>query len=342
MFVETIDAVHEFRHTADADPTFNESTYYNFASPSTDVIGWLRIAIQPNQAAAQATALVFLPDGGVVFAYARTDGVGEDALAVGPISITIDEPMHKQGLVFEGLASVLTDGRALSDPGSALRAAPTKQTGMALSVTSAGRPFGSTGESRSNVLDDTMALGHYEQFTRVVGDIIVGDRVYHVDGGGLRDHSWGPRDWAGPVYYRWVTATMEDGSAFMALQVQRRDGQQTLRAAVCSAGRAAAADLHEVSTRWTEDGFCREIQCRLEADGRSIELDGTARRSEQFVPLRHRQTGTDGGEQLTRIGYGPYDFVCGDGRRGVGVVEALDQLIDGRLAGIPDPLVRGK
>lgn len=73
MFAETIDPVHEFRHPADTDPSFNESTYYNFASAPSGVVGWLRIAIQPNQATAQATALLFLPGGEVVFAYARPE-----------------------------------------------------------------------------------------------------------------------------------------------------------------------------------------------------------------------------------------------------------------------------
>jgi hypothetical protein len=65
-----------------------------------------------------------------------------------------------------------------------------------------------------------------------------------------------------------------------------------------------------------------------------VTLTGTARRPERFVPLRHRRTAEDGTELLTRIGYAAYDFVTSDGRRGLGVVEMLDQMVDGRPIGM--------
>lgn len=91
--------------------------------------------------------------------------------------------MRRQRLLFEGSASVLSDGRALSNPGAALRSAPTEHTTITLSVTGAGTSFGTTGESRSDALEDTLALGHFEQFTRVIGEITVGGRTFGVDGG---------------------------------------------------------------------------------------------------------------------------------------------------------------
>ena len=56
MFAEHIAPEHEYRHEADDTPSYNESTYYNFASPDSGVVGWLRIAVQPNRPAGQATA----------------------------------------------------------------------------------------------------------------------------------------------------------------------------------------------------------------------------------------------------------------------------------------------
>ena len=34
----------------------------------------------------------------------------------------------------------------------------------------------------------------------------MGDEEWAIDGYGLRDHSWGPRFWQAPWYYRWLTA----------------------------------------------------------------------------------------------------------------------------------------
>lgn len=333
MFSENLAPVHEFRHAADDDPTYNESTYYNFTSPSSGVVGWLRVAIQPNQPAAQATALVFLPTGTTLFTYARVGEVPSDAFAVGPVTFEIDQPYVKQRLAFDGRLSVFTDGRVLTDPGKAIREAPTETAAVRLTITAMGAPFGTSGENQAEILDDTLALGHFEQFHKVVGDIKIGDRAFTVDGTGLRDHSWGPRDWSVSLYYRWITAALEDGSAIMGLEVARRDGTFVRRGAYCDGTSTTEAEVHQVSIDWTEDGFGERVETAMTIAGQRRDLVATAVRSEQFMPLRHRRQATDGSELLTRIGYAPYSFTCSDGRRGMGIVEILDQMIDGQPMG---------
>jgi hypothetical protein len=333
MFSETISAEHELRHPASDDPAYNESTYYNFTSPATGVAGWVRVAVQPNQAAGQATALVYLPTGDIVFAFERTGAVACDSWCIGPISVDIVEPLRRQEVVFDGVASVLSDGRAMENPGSALRAAARRPTVLRLSVTDVGAPFGTSGDDPSTALEESMAIGHYEQFCRSVGDITVGEQTYRIEGGGLRDHSWGPRDWTGPVDYRWVVAAMEDGSGLMVLDIHRRDGQRTTRGAACSGGEVGEASVSDVSVQWTPDGYCREIQCQLRTEQDAITLVGTASDG-RFMPLRHRRRAGDGAESISRIAYAPYEFVASDGRRGFGIVEALDQMIDGRPSGM--------
>lgn len=90
-----------------------------------------------------------------------------------------------------------------------------------------------------------------------------------------------------------------------------------------------------MSVQWTEDGFCEQVRCEVSTrDGAKTELVGTVQLHEQFAPLRHRRSDDDGSELVTRIGYAPYTFRTDDGRTGLGIVEALDQLIDGRPAGM--------
>ena len=43
----------------------------------------------------------------------------------------------------------------------------------------------------------------------------VGDEEWEIDGYGLRDHSWGPRYWQAPWYYRWLTANHGPDFGFM-------------------------------------------------------------------------------------------------------------------------------
>ncbi|MFB4308298.1 hypothetical protein [Actinomadura sp. GTD37] len=330
MFAESIGPVHEYRHAPDETPAYNESTYYNFASPDSGVVGWLRIAVQPNRPAGQATALIFLPHGETLAAFRRVGATGADALAVGPIEIEIQEPHRRQRLTFADSVSVFSDPRALTDPGPALRRAPVADVRVDLTVTGNGDSFGTDGDDPANVLEESMALGHYEQFVHVDGSLRVGDREYRIKGGGLRDHSWGPRDWAGPLYYRWISASFDDGLAVMGLQVAQRDGGMTLRAAIASDGSAYEAELGEVTMEWTDDGFCRRLSCPVRSPLGDLVLTATARAPEQFVPLRHHRPEDGTSEGVTRIGYSPYDFELGDGRRGLGIIEVLDRLVDGR------------
>ncbi|GAA4471184.1 DUF7064 domain-containing protein [Phytohabitans houttuyneae] len=334
MFAETIAPEHEYRHVPDDQPAYNESTYYNFCCPEAGVVGWMRVAMQPNQPAGQAGVLVFLPDGETLFGYERTTSVPAAGLAVGGLAFDILEPHRRQRLSFDGPLSSFADPTVLATPGTAFREAPKRETRIRLSVTGNGASFGTNGETPENVLEDSLAIGHYEQFIHVDGELAAGDLSLRLRGGGLRDHSWGPRDWAGPVLYRWITAAFDDGSAVMTLDVLRRDGVRTRRAAAVSGGVATQAELTDLSVEWTADGFCRRAVCEVGTAGGPVTLTGTARAPERFVPLRHRRTTEDGTELVTRIGYSAYEFVTSDGRRGLGVVEMLDQMVDGRPIGM--------
>jgi hypothetical protein len=329
MFAESIAPVHEYRHEPDDTPSYNESTYYNFTSPSSGVVGWLRIAMQPNRPAGQATALIFLPHGETLMTFKRVTETDAGALAVGPVTIEVDEPHRRQRLTFDGPVSVFPEPRVLSDPGPAFRAAPVADARIDLTVTGNGDSFGASGENQANILEETMALGHYEQFILLDGTVRVGDREYRVDGGGLRDHSWGPRDWAGPLYYRWISASFDDGLAIMGLEVAQPGGTFTRRAAIASGGVASEAQLSDVTMEWTGDGFCRGISCQVTSADGDLTLTGTAREPGQFVPLRHHRPEEGTSEGVTRIGYSAYEFALSDGRRGLGIVEVLDRLVDG-------------
>ena len=62
--------------------------------------------------------------------------------------------------------------------------------------------------------------------SRARASIRVGDEEWEIDGFGLRDHSWGPRYWQAPWYYRWLTANFGADFGFMGSRVARRDGRR--------------------------------------------------------------------------------------------------------------------
>ncbi|MGH1561579.1 DUF7064 domain-containing protein [Mumia sp. DW29H23] len=334
MLAESIAPEHEFRHTPNDDPAYNESTYYNFSSTASGITGWVRVAMQANQPAGQASVLLFLPDE-TLFGHERTREVTVDQIKVGGLQIDILEPHVRQRLRYEGELASFTDPRVLTEPRAAFKEAPRRRVTLDLAVHAHGRPFGTNGDDPDKYVESTMAWGHFEQFIGVDGTITVDGTTYPLEkAAGLRDHSWGPRDWAGPLWYRWITASLDDGSALMVLQVARRDGQITREAAVVRDGALSEATFDAVDVTWTPDGFGERVVCDVQTAEGPVTLTAAARPPATYVPLRHNRPDDDGTVLETRIGYAPYEFSTSDGRRGTGIVEILDQLDDGLPIGM--------
>ncbi len=336
LLTEQISQQHEFRHEPDDDPAYNESTYYNFSSSASGITGWVRVGIQANQPAAQASVLLFLPDE-TLFDYHRTSEVTSSELRAGGLSIEIAEPLERQRLTYEGDLAAFADPRVLTTPSTAFKQAPRRRVTLDLDVQARGRPFGTNGDDPENYLESTMALGHFEQFIKISGVITVDGTPYTLDNaGGLRDHSWGPRDWAGPLSYRWITATLDDESAIMALEVKRRDGEITRKSATVVDGALQEATINGVDVTWTPDGFGEKVVCNLSTTSGPTTLTATPREPATYAPLKHSRKSDKLASVDTRIGYAPYEFRTDDGRTGAGIVEILDQLVDGLPIGMAD------
>jgi hypothetical protein len=66
---------------------------------------------------------------------------------------------------------------------------------------------------------------HYEQGGRVTGTLDVDGRPIPVAGLGIRDHSWGVRDWLRPSEWYWLNLSGADGAFLCAATLGRsRDG----------------------------------------------------------------------------------------------------------------------
>ncbi|MGY4103731.1 DUF7065 domain-containing protein [Nocardia sp. R16R-3T] len=69
-------------------------------------------------------------------------------------------------------------------------------------------------------LDQAWGHGHYEQHGRLEGWLVCGDERFEIKGTGLRDHSWGPRDYREIGTTTWLHAQFpESGRALMAVLV---------------------------------------------------------------------------------------------------------------------------
>jgi hypothetical protein len=74
----------------------------------------------------------------------------------------------------------------------------------------------------------TWTDAHYEQHCSVAGRVAWDGNELIVQGSGLRDHSWGPRDWRPVGRHAWIHAHWDDGRSFMIFYLVSRDGAHTL------------------------------------------------------------------------------------------------------------------
>jgi hypothetical protein len=183
---------------------------------------------------------------------------------------------------------------------------------------------------------EEFAKGHYEQLNKGVGSIKVGDQEWSVDGYGLRDHSWGPRYWQAPWYYRWLTGNVGGDFGFMASRIARKEGDGTRGGFVWEDGQLHLCDRATLETDWTEgEPYHRAVRFTLGARGsdREWKVDGKVL---SMVPLRNRRTTPDGDQLITRIGEGLTEWTLPDGRVGFGLAEYLDQIVDGQPVGLAE------
>jgi hypothetical protein len=194
--------------------------------------------------------------------------------------------------------------------------------------------FGGEPEDASERPGEEFAKGHYEQLVAASGVVDVDGQSWQVSGFGLRDHSWGPRYWQAPWYYRWLTANFGDDFGFMGSRIARRDSDGTRGGFVWDGGTLHLCDDLRIESGWEgPQRYHRTIEATLratDAAGNRLEWDVTGEVL-SLIPLRNRRDG-----MVTRISEGLTRWTLADGRVGYGLSEYLDQIIDGAPVGIAE------
>jgi hypothetical protein len=202
--------------------------------------------------------------------------------------------------------------------------------------------FGGEAEGHVEEPGEEFARGHYEQLVAGKGSVKIGtgdgtsagtgegaDETWAVDGFGLRDHSWGPRTWQAPWYYRWLTANAGRDFGFMASRVARREGEGRRGGFVWDESGMYIVPFVEISTEWQgDDSYHRTVSVRMSDGQREWKATG---RVLSLIPLRNRREGL-----VTRISEGLTEWTMDDGRVAYGLSEYLDQIIDGLPVGIAE------
>ena len=166
--------------------------------------------------------VTYLPGGALRAsrAFARDPGTG--AASSGQLTFEPVEPLRRWRLRFDGMARVLHREESAAGP---LAEGPVEPLAVALEVECSTPPWGVGSEHGGGATADALhgqgwARVHFEQAVRVVGELRRGGSGTPFDGVGMRDHSFGPRDYGGIRREAWANAVFPSGRAFCALWVE--------------------------------------------------------------------------------------------------------------------------
>jgi len=332
-----LDPQDEYMHALEEASNFNESMYFNFYDPSKELGGFLRLGNRANESYAELTTCLYLPDGRVGFFFARPEIDNNDAFDAGGMRFEVVTPFEKLETSYEGKVVMLDDPLQMASPKKAFKENPWTDATVTLTYTGLSPMFGGemVDDEAEPLLEpdasNPFARGHYEQHVSATGSVTVGDQTWDVTGPGLRDHSWGPRHWQAPWYYRWLTMNFGDDFGLVLSYIAGRDGSVRRMGAVFTEGRYDMVTGVTVETDWQgEDIYHQAIRATARTSKRTYEVEG---RVLNLIPLRNRRTTPEGEELMTRISEGLTEWHC-DGRVGYGLSEYLDQIVDGRPVGV--------
>jgi len=325
----------EYMHELGPESNFNESMYFNLYDPAQGVGGWFRCGNRANEGYAEMTVCLYLPGGRVAFMYKRPEIENNDAFDAGGIRFDVLEPFKRLDVTYSGKVVILDEPLQMADPKTAFTNNPYAECEVRIEYSGVSDMFGGEPDEPHEKPGEEFAKGHYEQLIAGKGTIRVGDEEWEVDGFGLRDHSWGPRYWQAPWYYRWLTANFGPDFGFMGSRVARRDGDGTRGGFVWENGQLHLCGDFEISTDWQgEDTYHHGISATLRSKDREWKVTGKVL---NLIPLRNRRPDPSTGDMLvTRISEGMTEWTLDDGRTGYGLSEYLDQIIDERPVGIAE------
>ena len=317
----------EYMHPPTDHPQFNESAYYNFVDGESGFALLVRMGNRVNEGHAEVTVLVYLPDGGAVIRFAKPEISSNDRFEAGGLRFEVVEPLKKMKVTFDGTGHRLKKGTDLADPKTAFTTSPVVPVKVALEYENVIPVYGLGGGSGIQGAEDSIAVGHYQGPCSVAGWVEIDGERRDINGLGFRDHSWGPRKWQGPHYWRWISCMADERNGFVAWTQKIGDTRSPGNGMVLRDGVMELVTKVTVVSDYSEAPYYPTgMRVTMETEsGEEVTASGTVFHN---VPLRNRRDGEIArlAEVLMKIDY--------QGRTGYGICEYHDRMVDGVPAGM--------
>jgi len=307
----------DYMHENTGESNFNESMYFNFYDRTAKLGGFARIGNRANEGYAEVTVTVYQPDGTALFNYMRPSIADNSAFDAGGMKFEVLEPFKHLRVTYDGSAVYLAHPLELEDPRRAFTSNPHQPVQLALDYYGLSPMYG--GETDMTSSEMVFAKGHTEQHVKAVGRIVINGTETPLNGFGLRDHSWGPRSWQSPKFYRWLTCEFDATFGFMGSQIVLQNGVELLTGFVFKDGENHYVNTWDIHTDWAGEGHYHDrITANLKTGIGDFDITGKVL---TMLPLRNRKDG-----KVTRISEGMTEWRCGQ-HVGYGLSEYLDQIV---------------
>jgi hypothetical protein len=220
-------------HAPADHPVWRESYHFGFGDPATGAFGYATFGKRPHKGRSGFLIAYWAPDVGLL--------VGQDIDTfeshtnehdVAGLKTACVTPFETWNVSYEG--SLVQAPRIGERRFEEARAVPESErvrvpVSFEFVWQALDQPFAYTWNPAFRAQFD----GRHEQPGSCEGVLTIGDRQSEMAGWcGIRDHSWGARDWFGPASWRWVSATFSRPPHFSLLYTKMMDGTTVIGGAV--------------------------------------------------------------------------------------------------------------
>jgi hypothetical protein len=309
-----ITAANESWQAPGAEEQWSDSFYFG-GGDGEGLAFYSRIGRRPNEGVTEAALGIWLPGQGFLLSFARTDA-GADEIAAGPLSFECALPLTLWELRFDGAGRLFERAEHLATQRDSYTTVPVSG---ALRFVAWGEPL-----SFGTGLAQGVASDHYEQPGSLSGVIEVDGRRRPLVGRGMRDHSWGVRDWQGVPWWRWFGMVVDPDNFLILNHVGIAGGGETAGGFLMREGVIAPIVSCETQSELDPELGCQRAfeAVATDADGRTTTLRG---RAVEVAPLRQHRDG-----RLTHVNEGLTQYEW-EGFAGTGISEYLVQVAADRV-----------